>query len=105
MKAMKGYKRALAIIQANEIVLPSQLAPLLWPDSPKWKRVYKCGPYGASQGIAMNRAAGALLGRLRQAGLIEGPSYWPGHYVRPASLTASGRALLEGETLQDKRVH
>ena len=63
--------KALTIIRDNQIDFPSQFARLMWPDSPCWHRVYNVG-HGASRGVAMNRAAGAYLGRLRKRGLILG---------------------------------
>lgn len=80
-----SFKKALEIIRDNEIMIPRQLAEKLWPDSEGWKRVHKTG-HGASRGAAMALAAGGLMGRLRQRGLI-------GHF-QPIQLTDKGREYL-----------
>ena len=63
---------------------PKAFARAMWPDSPGWKSLTKCGNNGVTRGGAMPQAAGTLLGRLNRAGLI---NYR--HEIMPA-----GRAAL-----------
>ncbi len=90
---MTQTQKALAIIRDHEIELPSQFADLMWPNSPARHVSYKCGPYGSSRGIALNRAAGAFLGRLRKQGLIVDI---PSRHHRPLIvLTGEGYTVLK----------
>jgi len=83
-----SFIKALEIIRDNDIMRPKQLAKKLWPDSDGWKRSHKLGR-GSAKGAAMALAAGGLMGRLRQRGLI-------GHFT-PIQLTQKGKKLLQGE--------
>jgi len=64
--------KALTILRKHGPLTPREFAEKMWPDSPGWERVHKCGPYGASKGAMMPMAGGAYLGKLRKRGLV----YW-----------------------------
>ena len=80
--------RALCIIEEHNIHVPSEFAELAWPDSPYMKKACKCGR-GSVRGAALNRSAGALLARLKRAGLIQ----WNQVYEQ-WELAEGGRAAL-----------
>lgn len=63
-------RRALEIIRDFGPLSPGRFAQRMWPKSPCWSRIYKCGPNGASRGIMMAVAAGGFLAKLRDDGLI-----------------------------------
>lgn len=51
-------------------IRPREFAELMWPNSPGWNRVHKCGPYGVSFGAMMPKVGGGFLGKLRARELI-----------------------------------
>ena len=67
-------RRALTILRDHGPLTPREFAEKMWPDSPAWKRVNKCGPYGATKGRAIVESGGGFLGKLRKQGLAE--LYW-----------------------------
>jgi hypothetical protein len=69
-----GTRRALTILRDYGPLTPREFAEKMWPDSPGWNRVHKCGPTGASRGRAMAESGGGFLGKLRKQGLAE--IYW-----------------------------
>ena len=90
-------RRALAILREHGPLSPTEFAEKMWPDSPAWEKVYKCGPYGASRGRAIVRSGGGFLGKLFAAGLVE-----PGSRLDRTlwSLSERGRKALAGEALE-----
>lgn len=75
-------RRALEIIRDHGPIGPGVFAVYMWPDSPCWKKVYKCGNQASSRGIAMAYAAGGFLGKLRREDLITPPNWtMPIQYV------------------------
>lgn len=56
--------RALRILVAVDEITPRAFARKMWPDSPGWKRSYRCGPNGSSRGSMMSMAGGGYLGKL-----------------------------------------
>jgi len=88
--------RALAILAQVDKITPGDFARKMWPDSPGWRRSYKCGPYGASMGIAMARTGGAYLGRLSRKGFVEMVSRGRG-LSHSWAITQAGREALERE--------
>ena len=89
-------RRALEIVAEHGPIRPAQFADRMWPDSPGWQRSYKCGPWGASRGIAMARTGGAYLGKLQRRGWIHQPWHempW-GYQPEGYSLTEEGQIVL-----------
>jgi len=85
----ESEKRALRILsEYEEGIHPKRFAELMWPDSPCWTKLYNCGPNGASFGVAMYRAAGGYLGRLRKKGVVRC------RYDYSYIITNAGKALL-----------
>ena len=70
----KKQIRALTIIAAVEEIRPARFAEWMWPNSPGWTRVAKCG-HGSHRGGGMYLAAGGYLGKLRRKGWL-----WHGFY-------------------------
>jgi len=93
-------RRALAILDRHEPLLPNQFARLMWPDAPGWRRHTRCGRKGVTPGGGMVLAAGGYLGRLCQAGLVTRKSQLDGsdrmRYVG-YGLTRAGRASLAAQ--------
>ena len=88
---------ALRVVQRHKVTTPAQFANLMWPDSPAHKRHYKVGnSRGTAQGAALNRSAGAYLGKLKKWGLV---SYHPlmGYF-----LTVTGCAVLAESDVEEK---
>lgn len=81
--------RALKIINAHEITMPSQFGRFMWPDNPGWQRNGKSGN-GQAKGVGMRLASGAFLGKLQQRGLIR-----YGSRMHPYALTQEGKTLLD----------
>lgn len=69
---------------------PGWFARQMWPDSPCWRRAYKCGPNGSSRGIAMARTAGCYLAKLARAGLATRLD--DGRYAAKAMTECAGNA-------------
>jgi hypothetical protein len=93
-----SQRRALQIVAEHGPIRPARFADLMWPDSPGHMRSYNCGPYGASIGIAMARAAGGYLGRLRVRGWVREEWHhapWGGIEDDGWVLTKEGRQALE----------
>ena len=91
-------RRALEIVAEHGPIRPRKFALLMWPDSPGWQQSYKCGPWGASRGIAMARTGGAYLGKLQRRGWIHQPWHempW-GYQPEGYSLTEEGQIVLRG---------
>lgn len=69
-----SLKDALLVIAAasrsGDGIYPALFAGRMWPDSEAHRISYKCGPYGSARGIALNRSAGAYLGKLARQGWI-----------------------------------
>ena len=63
-------RRALEILRDCGPISPAQFAEYMWPESPCWTHIHKCGNKGASQGVMMAMAGGGFLGKLRRDGLI-----------------------------------
>lgn len=63
--------QALQIVRDQGSLAPREFARQMWPDSPGWRRVSKCGPYGSTRGGGMCLAGGSYLGKLRRASLVE----------------------------------
>jgi len=63
-------RRALEIIRDHGPIGPGRFAEYMWPDSPCWQKVYKCGNAGSSRGTMMAMAAGGFLGKIWDDGLI-----------------------------------
>lgn len=86
----KATIRALLILRedeknpTSERMRPREFAQLMWPDSPGWNRMHRCG-YGVSAGARMPVVGGQFLGKLRARGLI---GMWN-------ELTPKGRKMLE----------
>ena len=98
MGLTEPQRRALKIVAEHGPIRPAKFALLMWPDSPGHQRSYKCGPWGASIGIAMARTGGAYLGKLRRRGWVCDAWHetsW-GYQPEGYSLTKEGRAALEG---------
>lgn len=105
MKLTTSRIRALVILAQHGPTRPRDFAERMWPDSSGWKRVHKCGPYGASSGAMMAMVGGAYLGKLRKAGLVD----WAGetlHGMPLWGISCRGEAALEGAGLdgQPQRV-
>jgi len=80
-------KRALEIIRKNPGIRPREFAKLMWPDSPRWRNMAKCG-YGVHQGGGMYLAAGGFMGKLNKLGLIhlKGEMGLEKYYISGASV-------------------
>jgi len=89
-----SFRRALEIINKNDIHMPKEFARLMWPNSEGWKRMHKCGR-GASWGAMMPMAGGGLLGKLRAKDFIRTP--WGDDRNSYYSLTEKGREYLGRE--------
>lgn len=61
--------RALTILREHGPMMPREFAERMWPDSPGWERVHRCG-YGATKGRMMAMSGGAYLGKLHKRGLV-----------------------------------
>lgn len=90
MKISDKTIQALKIIRDSEEISASDFALKMWPNSPKWKKVYNTGD-GATSGKGMWLAAGSYLSKLRKAGLL-----WSGfsniYWYR---LSSDGRKVLK----------
>ena len=86
--------RALQIVNNHPGILPTEFAGFMWPDSPAWRRSYKCGPKGSCDGRMLVQSAGGFLGKLKKQELVQyGPSWGrPGWYLTVHGL----RALSQG---------
>ena len=97
MKLTEPQKRALRILYEHGPLHPWKFARLMWPDSPGWNRIHKCGNYGASPGAMMPMVGGGYLGKLKKRGWVV--KTWQRRWVgdRPHSLghrlTAKGCEL------------
>lgn len=101
MNLTKPQKRALQILHKHGPLHPREFARLMWPDSLGWKRMHKCGNYGASPGAMMAMVGGGYLAKLRYRGWV-GQSWrtrWIGNRPRSLghSLTDEGYKVLRGE--------
>ncbi|MEL6612674.1 MAG: hypothetical protein AAFQ53_11315 [Bacteroidota bacterium] len=67
-----------------------EIAKAMWPDSPKWRVHYNCGPKGSHVGGAMYQAGGAFAGRVARA------TGWVSYrgYERGWAITDEGYAAL-----------
>lgn len=93
-------RRALEILERRvEGLTPAFFAAEMWPDSKCWKRSYKCGPKGASRGIAMATAAGGFLGKLGRLGLVQTKLVFGHHQMHV--ITSEGRKALEHDRGQE----
>ncbi len=88
-----SQRKALLILRDHRVRGGRDLAERLWPDSPGWRKVCKCGAHNAStMGGGMNISGGAYLGKLRALGLAE---YTADEWDMPLHLpTALGLRLL-----------
>ena len=86
---MTPTQRALKIVLDNvaERMTASEFAVLMWPDSPCWRRVTRCGR-GSHAGKGMWLAAGSFLRKLEKRGLI----YRCDNHSR---LTEAGKVMLK----------
>jgi hypothetical protein len=94
----KPQYRALRIIALEGPIRPSRFALNMWPDSPAWKRSYKCGPSGATRGRGIVLSGGSYLGKLRIRGWIRRDFIFYGHkhyFDRGYVLTPVGRDIYE----------
>lgn len=63
--------RALAILaDAGDALRAEPFARGMWPDSPAWSRVYRCGPKGSHRGTGIILCAGGYLAKLARKGLV-----------------------------------
>lgn len=69
MDLTKPQRKALEILRDHGPLRAGAFAAIMWPDSPGWSSVTKCGPNGSTSGGGMNLAGGAYLGKLRRKGL------------------------------------
>ena len=91
-KLTPSQSKALEILRDEGPLRGREFARAMWPDSPGWTRVAKCGPGGSHQGGGMYGAGGAYMGKLRHLGLAEYISYTEGYCI-----TMAGRdALVSG---------
>lgn len=95
----ESQAKALNILKDHGPLSPRQFARLMWPDSPGWCRVSKCGPYGSTRGGGMNLAGGGYLGKLHRKGWVE-PSRaeWP---LGQHCISAQGLEALREETAHE----
>lgn len=74
----------------------TEIARQLWPDSPGWNRVFRCGQHGSTAGAAMRRLGGSYASRVaRHRGWV-GYDYGSTH-LRRYFITSSGAKALEAE--------
>lgn len=83
-----SLRRGLEIIRDNPGLRPARFAELMWPNSPGWDRVVKCG-HGSHRGGGMYQAGGGLLGKYSRAGYVILDRN------RGYSLSSAGRKVLE----------
>ncbi|NPV00023.1 MAG: hypothetical protein HPY53_01455 [Brevinematales bacterium] len=62
--------RALEIIKEWPGISAMNFAGKMWPDSPKWKKMYE-GGNGSTMGRGMWLSAGSFLSRLQKKGFIQ----------------------------------
>jgi hypothetical protein len=73
----ESLKKALHVINTIEVTHAGQFAYLMWPDSPAWKSLGRCGPNGSAPGVGIKLAGGAYLGKLQKRGLaVSGGICW-----------------------------
>ena len=88
-----GTRRALSILREHGPMTAGEFAREMWPDSPAWKRVYNCGPNGATRGRGLVKSGGSFLGKLAKQELVE--VGWDRHStVNLHSLSQHGRYVL-----------
>ena len=86
--------RALAILRDHGPMMPKRFAERMWPDSPSWKKVVRCGAHGSHRGGGMYGAAGGFLGKLVRAGLVRRTTRRSYDY-NDYELSPAGRAALQ----------
>jgi len=99
VKLTRPQKRALTILDQHAPLRPREFAKRMWPDSPGWKRLHNCGPYGASAGTMMPMCGGAYLAKLGYRGWVRPQwRYTVGRraYFCGYVLTSKGRELVNG---------
>jgi hypothetical protein len=82
--------KALCILREHGKIRPREFAQAMWPNSPGWRRVSKCGPYGVTRGGGMCIAGGCYLGKLNRKGWTK--CEWNGSRH---SLSDAGKDVLE----------
>jgi hypothetical protein len=63
--------RALEVLRSEPTGMCARdFARRMWPDSPSWRRLGRCGPNGSAYGIGIQQRAGAYLAAMERAGLV-----------------------------------
>ena len=102
MKLSEPQKRALRILYEHGLLHPREFAKLMWPDSPGWRAMHRCGR-GASPGTMMAMVGGGYLAKLKYRGWVKG--IWHRRWLadrlrfRGHTLTPKGRDM--AKELQD----
>jgi hypothetical protein len=103
LKPSKAIIKALRILAEFEHVrpiTPKEFAQAMWPDSPGWRRLTKCGNKGVTRGGAMPQAAGAMLGRLDRAGLIT----WPKRRLTQLALKMLRELVIDNDQIAQREL-
>ena len=84
------------VMPHHRAMRPREFAAEMWPDSPAWNRVAKCGQNGVHRGGGMYLAAGGFLGKLSHTGLVEYTGWESGYCITRQGIQALEDAGLRG---------